>query len=255
MIRALNNRHVLGRLILAAMPASFSLAVACNDSETVSSPTRALTTVDVTLEFSSIEVGQFTAATAVALDQYAEPIPATSLTFVSNNPEVAGVSPTTGKIFAISPGTAQIIATIDGRSGQRTITVNNAPAIRINEIKSNGDAPGGWVEFLNTTAVAVDMSGWTLTDQNVFHSALLPAGTTIPAHGYLVVDESTFPVGLGAIDGVHLFSKFGVQVDSYTWTSTPATTLGRCPDGTGDFVVTSASTRGTTNTCATTTPK
>ena len=178
-----------------------------------------------------------------------------SLTFVSNNPEVASVSPTTGTIFAVAPGTAQIIATIDGRSGQRTITVNRPPAIRINEIKSNGDEPGGWVEFLNTTNVAVDMSGWTLTDQSVFHSELLPDGTTIPAHGYLVVDESTFPLGSVTIDGVHLFSRFGAQVDAYTWTSTPATTLGRCPDGFGDIVVTSASTRGATNTCATTKPK
>jgi hypothetical protein len=250
-----HTNYLVGRRVLAAALASLSVTVSCNDAETLSSPTRDLTTVDVTLESSSIEVGQFTSATAVALDQYAEPLPAANVTFFSNNTEVAGVSPTTGKIFAVAPGTAQIIATIDGRSGQRTLTVNRAPAIKINEVQSNGDEPGGWVELLNTTAVTVDVSGWTLTDKDVFHTLLLPQGTTIPAHGYLVIDESRFPVGLGAIDGVHLFSRYGVQVDAFVWTSTPTTTLGRCPDGTGDFVVTTATTRGATNTCATTSAK
>jgi len=256
MTRVLHNtQNVFGRRALAAVLVSLALSTACSDAEKVSSPTRALTTVDVTLESSSIEVGQFSSATAVALDQYAEPIPATSVTFASNNPEVAGISPTTGKIFAVAPGTAEIFATIDGRSGQRTITVHSAPAIRINEVQSNGDAPGGWIELFNTSAVDVDISGWTLTDKDVFHAVLLPTGTRITAHGYRIINESMFPVGLGAIDGVHLFSRYGVQIDSYSWTSTPATTLGRCPDGSGDFVVTSAITRGGTNTCATATAK
>jgi hypothetical protein len=227
-----------------------SATASCNDSETLSSTVPALTTVDVTLESSFVEVGQTTMASAVPLDQFAARISAASVIYYSSNPQVAIASPTTGKVFAIGAGTAQIIATIDGRSGQRTITVSKPPGIKINEVKSNGDAPGGWVELLNPTAFTVDMSGWTLTDSNALHSVPLPAGTTIPSHGYLLVDESAFPAGLGAIDAVHVFSRFGVQVDGYAWTSTPATTLGRCPDGTGDFVVTSAVTRGATNTCA-----
>ena len=197
MIRFLNTRQLLGRRALAAMLVSLLISVACNDKETISSPTPALTTVDVTLELSSIEVGQTISASAVALDQFAAPISATSVVYYSNNPKVAIASPTTGKIFAVGPGTAQIIATIDGRSGQRTITVSTAPRIRINEVKSNGDAPGGWVELLNPTASTVDMSGWTLSDSNVLHSVPLPAGTTIPSHGYLLVDEGKFPCGTG----------------------------------------------------------
>jgi hypothetical protein len=42
----------------------------------------------------------------------------------------------------------------------------------------------------------------------------LPVGTTIPPHGVLVVDEAKFPDGLSAVDEVHLFSKFGVEVDA-----------------------------------------
>jgi hypothetical protein len=229
---------------------SLSAAASCNDSETLSSTVPALTTVDVTLESAFVEVGQTTMASAVPLDQFAATLSAASVIYYSSNPKVAVASPTTGKIFAIAAGTAQIIATIDGRSGQRTITVSNAPGIKINEVKSNGDAPGGWVELVNPTAVTVDMSGWMLTDSNVLHTASLPAGTTIPSHGYLLIDEAAFPAGLGAVDAVRLVSRYGVQVDGYAWTSSPATTLGRCPDGTGDFVVTTAATRGATNTCA-----
>ena len=89
----------------------------------------------------------------------------------------------------------------------------------------------------------------------MFHTVLLPTGARIAAHSYRIIDESIFEVGLGSVDGVHLFSRYGVQVDAYAWTSTPATSFGRCPDGSGDFVVTSAITRGATNTCATTTAK
>jgi hypothetical protein len=42
----------------------------------------------------------------------------------------------------------------------------------------------------------------------------LPVGTTIPPHGVLVVEETRFPQGLSATDEVHLFSKFGVEVDA-----------------------------------------
>ena len=248
-------RHSASRRGLALALLSISATVSCNDSETLSSTVPGLATVDLTLESSFVEVGQTISASAVPLDQFAAPFSATSVIYYSNNPKVAIASPTTGKIFAVGPGTAQIIATIDGRSGQRTITVSNPPGIKINEVKSNGDALGGWVELLNPTAFTVDMSGWTLTDSNVLHSVPLPAGTTIPSHGYLLVDEANFPVGLAAVDAVHVFSRYGVQVDGYAWTATPATTLGRCPDGTGDFVVTSAATRGTTNTCAKTSAK
>jgi len=214
------------------------------------SPTPALTTIDVTLEASRVEVGQFTTASAVSLDQFAEPIPAGSAVFASSDPTVAAVSPTTGKILAIAPGTAQILATFEGRSGQRTLTVSKAPAIRVNEVQSNGDAPGGWVEFYNATSTSVDISGWTLTDASVFRSVVIPAGTRIPANGFLVIDESTFPIGLGESDGVRLFSRFGVLVDGYVWASKPATTYGRCADGTGDFTITTAPTKGSANSCS-----
>lgn len=39
-------------------------------------------------------------------------------------------------------------------------------------------------------------------------------------------------------------------VDSYAWASHATTTYGRCPNGTGPFVTTLVSTKGTPNSCA-----
>jgi hypothetical protein len=55
------------------------------------------------------------------------------------------------------------------------------------------------------------------------------------------------------VDNLHLFSRFGVQVDAAIWTAQPATTLGRCPGEGAALVVTTAATKGTANACPTTT--
>ena len=172
-----------------------------------------LSALSITLAAPSIEIGQFTSAAAVAFDQNRRPIPAGEVTYESSAPEVAAISPTTGAILGLSPGATVITATAGSRSAQRIVTVSKA-AVRIKEIKSKGDAPGGWVELVNPTDEPVDMAAWTLTATNVSRSVTLPVGTMIPPHGVLVVDETRFPEGLSDADEVHLFSKFGVEVDA-----------------------------------------
>jgi hypothetical protein len=222
------------------------LATACdyNASETP----RLVTTVSLDVADTTIEVGQATEVTAIALDQYGDSIASSPASYASSAPEIAAVSPTLGTILAISAGTARIDATIESKSAHLTLTVVQA-AIRINEIRPNGDIPGGWVELFNPTATAVDMSGWTITSGDVSHGFEFPSGASIPASGYLVIAEQILPLGLKAVDAVHLFSRFGVQADSYSWTANPLTSFGRCPDGTGAFVTTAAATRKATNVC------
>lgn len=226
-----------------------TLLAGCEYRSPVETP-RVLTTVRLSLAENQIEVHQETAASAVVLDQNGAPIVAAGqVIFTSTVEEVAVVNPTTGRIFALSPGSTKITASIDGITDRLGITVFMAP-IRVNEVDPNGDAPGGWVELFNPTADAVDMADWTLTAADVFQSFTLPPGTTIPAGGFLVVDEATFPLGLRAADTVHLFSRFGVQVDAFAWTSNPASSFGRCPDGTGAFVNTLSATPALANACA-----
>jgi len=64
-------------------------------------------------------------------------------------------------------GTTEITATVDGKSGQRTITVATAPSVRVNEVQPRDASNTGWVELVNTTSSAVDLAAWALIDANL----------------------------------------------------------------------------------------
>ena len=63
--------------------------------------------------------------------------------------------------------------------------------IRINEALTHTDQPlTDAIELYNPTGAAVDLSGWYLTDNRLFPQRWqIPVGTTIPANGYLVINE------------------------------------------------------------------
>lgn len=131
------------------------------------------------------------------------------------------------------------------------------PDVVINEVESNGDQVADWVELKNRTASPVNVSGWKIVDGDPSHTAtpvVVPAETTIPAGGHYAIytEISQSPgFGLGVGDSATLFLPDGTtQVDTTTWGAHPATTWGRCPDGTGDFRETTASTRGLPNACS-----
>jgi hypothetical protein len=229
--------------------AAFGLA-GCSDDNDPAEPRRVLTTVNVSVGSSAIEVGELTGANASGLDQDGAPIGVGPVTWASDAPTIAAVNPSTGVVFAIAPGATRITATVDGKVGERAITVSNAPGIRINEIQPSADTPVGWIELYNPTSSAVDLTGWTLIDSNFFGpSFTFPAGSVIQPNGFFVVEEATLPFGIDAADNALLFSRFGVLVDSRAWTSQPETTLGRCPDGSASFGPTLAPTKGAANAC------
>src|SRR6185503_20064207 len=98
----------------------------------------------------------------------------------SETPTIAAAHPVSGLLFGIAPGTTRIIASSDGKTGERAVTVTAAPAIRINEVQPKAGAPGGWIEFFNPTSAAVDMSGWTLIGNDFFGPDFkFPAGSVI----------------------------------------------------------------------------
>lgn len=123
-----------------------------------------------------------------------------------------------------------------------------AGSVVINEIESDGDAQGDWVELANTDPNnSVDISGWGIIDDDESHDRVIfPEGTEIESGGYLAVyTESSF--GLGSNDSVTLSDAGGTVVDETTWSGHAATTWGRVPDMTGDFTVTGEPTRGLRN--------
>jgi hypothetical protein len=153
-------------------------------------------------------------------------------------------------------GTGEMVLNLSPTMG----TTNDCPVvvptetIRINEVESNGDVVADWVELTNAGATAVDVSGWRLRDGGTDNPAVtVPGGTTIaPGAFYAIYTEIPGPgFGLGVDDTVTLYKTDGTTVvDSYAWGPHAATTYGRCPDGTGEFRVTTVATRGGPNACS-----
>jgi hypothetical protein len=140
----------------------------------------------------------------------------------------------------------------DGGAPDICTCVEPRPIVAINEVESSGGVPGDWVELYNAGTAAADLSTWVIKDNDDTHGYVLPAGTTLAAGGYLVIEEVALGFGLGAADAVRLYDATGTNlVDSYAWTSHAATTYGRCPNGVGPFTTTLSVTKGAANACPT----
>lgn len=83
---------------------------------------------------------------------------------------------------------------LEGTPGAAGLTVGLG--VVINEVLSNSDDNIGeldQIELFNTTETAIDIGGLFLTDKNDFTEIYqIPAGTIIPAEGYIVFDENQF---------------------------------------------------------------
>jgi spore coat protein CotH len=127
------------------------------------------------------------------------------------------------------------------------------PAVRVNEIMayncSNNQDPAGdfddWVELYNTGATVLDVGGMFLSDDpSVARKWLIPAGTTIPSHGFLLIWcdnepaegplHATFSLGVSG-ETVALFdtdAKGNVLVDYLSYATLQGDiAYGRFPDG------------------------
>jgi len=124
------------------------------------------------------------------------------------------------------------------------------PLVQINELMadnrtavSNAGTFPDWVELYNPSPGPVDLSGWSLSDGADPRRFVFPAGTSIPAGGYLVVwcDTATNLPGLHtgfALDNdgeaVFLYNSATVRVDAVSFGLQIADlSLGRLADGWG----------------------
>lgn len=112
---------------------------------------------------------------------------------------------------AVTPGQEN---TTEAPEGQDIYNSGVSP-VRITEFSSAGSGyireyalPCDWVELHNTAETAADISGFTLSDNVGNDKYVIPAGTVIPAGGYLVVscadgvsDAAMAPFGLNQLGG------------------------------------------------------
>jgi len=112
-------------------------------------------------------------------------------------------------------------AMVAGMFNMSFIAPNTAYAasnIVVNEVMYNPTTGGEWVELYNPTSAAIDVSGLLLSDNEGTDAGegeyWIPAGTSIPAGGYLTIGASTSsatlkwattgPALANAGDGIHL---------------------------------------------------
>ncbi len=121
--------------------------------------------------------------------------------------------------------------------------------LKINEFVPNPSSDTGnkeWVEIFNPTASSVDLTNWTLVDDNNHVKSL---SGTIGAGGFLVHEENEGWLNNGG-DTVTLKDSNGTTVDTRRYTSDPGSDkfFGRDTDGTGSFKKCTTVTKGTSNT-------
>ncbi len=133
---------------------------------------------------------------------------------------------------------------------------NMASDVVINEFMASNDAAiadqdgefDDWIELYNTTDADIDLTGYFLSDNaNNLDKYDIPAGTMIPANGYLIVwaDEDGMQEGLHANfklsasgEEILLVNPDTLVIDEVTFgEQTTDLSSARQPNGTGDFVI------------------
>jgi len=146
-------------------------------------------------------------------------------------------------------------------------------SIVINELMAQNDAAvadsagdyDDWLELYNTSGTAVDLSGWTLSDDiDELDKYIFPNGTSLDADSYLVIwadedlDQGIFHADFKlSADGESLYLSNSNQelVDVVNFpASDPDLSYARVPNGTGPFIF-QAATLGQFNGSANSTPE
>jgi uncharacterized repeat protein (TIGR01451 family) len=173
---------------------------------TVSPVERVLTRIEVSPPTASAPASGTQQFTARALDQFDNQINGVTFAWSSSDPNIATIDAATGLATAVSPGTVTITASAQNISGTAVFNVTAATVV-INEVLA--DPPDGtdgdanrdgtrdgtedeFVELVNSTGAAVNLSGWTIktqavggTTQTTRHT--FAAGTSLPSGEAIVV--------------------------------------------------------------------
>ncbi len=120
---------------------------------TVQAPISPVAIVAVTLDSTSLAIGDSTKASATVKDSAGNVIPRQTVTWASASPTVAKVSPT-GAVAAVGAGSATIQGMVSGKAGSASLTVIPVPASRVLAFHDFNDGKSG--PFNDWASPAVD---------------------------------------------------------------------------------------------------
>src|SRR5207248_368282 len=110
-------------------------------------------TVDVTPPSASVQAGQTVQLTGTPRDAGGNPLSGRTVTWSSSNTSVATVS-NSGLVSGVTPGTATITATSEGKSGTSSVTVTKVPGATVGVTPPAAAAQAGQAVQLTGTARA-----------------------------------------------------------------------------------------------------
>ncbi|MFC1639021.1 lamin tail domain-containing protein [Patescibacteria group bacterium] len=124
-------------------------------------------------------------------------------------------------------GTSDVTEPDDTGDGTEPTPDYAAFPVMLSELLPNpegNDAEGEWIEIHNAGGTPLDLSGWLLDDLDGGGSSAheLPAGTVIPADGYLTVARSDSGLSLNNdSDSARLVAPDGTLLDTVSYESVP----------------------------------
>jgi uncharacterized protein YjdB len=178
-------------------------------------------TVTVTPASASLVVGQSRQLSVTAKSAAGAPLTGRPVTWSSDDATIASVD-AAGLVTAHAPGSATVLATVEGKSASSAVTVTPVPVATVAVNPPSGTVTQG--STLQLAAVAKDASGGTLTGRAVTWSSSDAAVASVDAGG-LVTGLTTGTAGITAtVDGVTGSAAMTVvPIPVATVTVTPAT--------------------------------
>ncbi|HYR13021.1 MAG TPA: Ig-like domain-containing protein, partial [Mycobacterium sp.] len=127
-------------------------------------PDTAVASVTVSPATANLHIGQTVQLTATPKNAAGTILTGRTVTWTSSNPSVATVSPS-GQVTGVTPGSASITATSEGKSGSTTITVTTIPvaSVAISPATANIRVR----QTVQLTATPKDSAGGTLAGRTV----------------------------------------------------------------------------------------
>ena len=135
----MRNRGIALTIMTAAI-----FAVACGDDKTLTG-TAAVVSVTVSQPTGPILVGATTTLTATTKDASGTAVTGATVTWSSSSDAIATVSQA-GVVTGVTPGTATITATSNGKTGTATVTVNSKIVTFTASLRSSNEVPAEYID-------------------------------------------------------------------------------------------------------------
>jgi uncharacterized protein YjdB len=173
-----------------------------------------VSSVFVSLETGTLEVGQVTKAKATLADADGTTLTGRAIAWQSSNPAIATVN-SLGLVTAVGRGTATISAIAEGKVGGADLTVatKNVASVAI----SPNPASAAVGQKARLTATVKDASGGALTGRTVTWTSGNPAVATVSANGLVTavsVGTATISASTGGVTGTAQFQSTTVAAAS-----------------------------------------